>query len=294
MNDHIGQDSIEISTGRRIGLLELGDPDGYPVFYMHGFPASRVEARLVEASLPGSGVRLLALDRPGFGRSDPQPGRTLRDWPHDVAAVADRLGIGRFALLGVSGGGPATLALARWLPDRVRAASVVCGLGPLCEPGLLAAMQWPARCSFGLIRRAPRIARPLFARLVGPLLGRLPELGLRLLSVAAPAADAALFRDPRVRALLAEGVRESFRQGGNGATTEMALLASPWGFSPAELRVPVQFWHGRDDATVPCLHSAFLAERVPGSELRVLPGEGHFSLPIRHVVSILKALLAKL
>jgi len=293
MSGLLHNDHVVTIMGRKIGVLELGEPQGYPVFYMHGFPASRIEARLVEDSLGGLGVRLLALDRPGFGRSDPRPGRTLLDWPLDVAAVADQLGIGRFALLGVSGGGPATLATAWRLADRVRGTGVVCGLGPLAEPGLLAQMQWPARCSFGLMRSAPRLARPLFAQLVGPLMGMLPELTLRLLGIAAPQVDAALLSTPQVRALLALGVREAFRQGGGGATTELALLASPWGFDPEKIRVPVQFWHGRQDATVPCAHSEFLAARVPGSLLQILPGEGHFSLPIRHVVTILRTLLER-
>lgn len=282
--------SIQVAPGRRIGVLELGVPDGFPVFYMHGFPACRLEARLVAEDLPATGARLLALDRPGFGRSDPQRGRTLRDWSHDVAAVADRLELPKFSLLGVSGGCPATLATARWLPDRVRAASVVCGLGPVAEPGLLAAMQWPARCSFGLIRTVPRLARPLFARLIGPLLGRFPELGMRLLSVSAPSTDAALLGQASVHQKLAVCLREAFRQGGVGAARELELLASPWGFAPEEIRVPMQFWHGQADATVPCLHSEYLAGRIPGSELQILPCEGHFSLPIRHVVTILKGL----
>ncbi|MGI4944133.1 MAG: alpha/beta fold hydrolase, partial [Janthinobacterium lividum] len=97
-----------------ISVEEYGDPAGPPVLYFHGWPASRLEAGLI----PDLSVRLLALDRPGYGRSTPQPGRTLLDWPADVAAVADRLGLAKFHVVGLSGGGPYAAACALALPDR--------------------------------------------------------------------------------------------------------------------------------------------------------------------------------
>jgi len=283
---------IGLPDGRRLGYAEFGAPGGIPVLYQHGFPASRLEAGLVDRSAANLGLRLIAVDRPGFGRSDPCPQRGLDDWPADLADLADRLDLPRFALLGVSGGAPAALACAARLPERLTAVAIVCGLGPVAEPPLLRAMRWPARCSFGLARRAPALARPLFGRVVGPLLGRFPELTLRLLNVAAPVEDAAVLRIESIHRLLADNIREAFRQGGAGPTRELELSATPWPFSPAEISLPIHFWHGDRDATVPCSHSERLAAQIKGARCHIIPGEGHFSLPIRHADSILKTLLA--
>src|SRR3954471_17322215 len=94
--------TITLPGGRRLGYAKYGDPDAMPVLYCHGFPSCRLEPSM----LPVSGIRLIALDRPGYGLSEPLPGRTLRDWPRDVAAAADALGLHRFAVVGVSGGAP--------------------------------------------------------------------------------------------------------------------------------------------------------------------------------------------
>ena len=104
--------TIRLQDGRRLGYADLGDAGGTPVFYFHGFPSSRLEACMVEEHARRLGVRLLAVDRPGYGLSDDLPGRTIPDWPDDVVALADALGLERFAVVGSSGGGPYAIACA--------------------------------------------------------------------------------------------------------------------------------------------------------------------------------------
>jgi len=113
---------IRLPGGRSIAAQEYGNPAGPPVFYFHGWPASRLEAAIIPA-LP---VRLSALDRPGYGRSSPCPGRSLLDWAQDVACVADRLGLAKFYIVGLSGGGLFAAACAHELPDRVLGVALVC------------------------------------------------------------------------------------------------------------------------------------------------------------------------
>src|SRR5688572_28104051 len=122
-------DTLTLSDGRKVGIAEFGAPAGRPVVYCHGFPASRLEARLAHEAAKEVGARLIALDRPGYGLSDFQPGRRIGDWPRDVVEAADALGVQRFAMLGVSGGAPYALACAALLPERITALGVVCGLG---------------------------------------------------------------------------------------------------------------------------------------------------------------------
>jgi len=280
----------DLADGRQLGFAQFGDPAGVPVIYNHGFPASRLEARLVEAEAVTLGLQLIAVDRPGFGLSSPRPGRTLTDWPEDIAALADHLGLARFAMLGVSGGGPATLACASRLANRLTAVTIVCGLGPVCEPELLRQMHWPARFSFGIARSCPTLATLLFGRCIGPLLKRSPNLTLRLLTVASPPVDTAVLRNAAIRQCLADSMREAFRQGGHGPTVELALLAAPWPFPVAGIELPIEFWHGRKDATVPFSHCEVLAERIVAASCREFPQDGHFSMPIRNAAAILGGL----
>lgn len=179
-------DTCRLPDGRRLGFLDTAaltpgamDPALPAIFYFHGFPGSRLEA----AFLPLDGCRLIGVDRPGYGLSDPAPERRLGDFARDVAALADHLGIARFAVLGVSGGAPYAAACAHALPGRVAAAGLVCGLGPPEAPGmasgrlaLLAALaQRPVarRTLFGLGRRI--VLSDTLVRRAGRLRARMPR-----------------------------------------------------------------------------------------------------------------------
>jgi pimeloyl-ACP methyl ester carboxylesterase len=114
---------LVLRDGRRLGYAQYGQPDGEPIVYFHGHPGSRLEARLAHEPAAAPGLRVIALDRPGYGLSDFLPGRAITDWPADVTAAADALGIGRFSVAGASGGGP------RWAgtrPGSFRAATPRC------------------------------------------------------------------------------------------------------------------------------------------------------------------------
>ena len=143
-----------MSDGRRLGYALYGDRAGVPVFYFHGWPGSRLEAAALSDPAAKVGVHVIAVDRPGMGRSDHQTSRRLRDWPRDVAALADQLGIDRFRVVGFSGGGPYSLACAALLPHRVIAAGHVSGRAPR-RPGQPMSGQRAVRATFQLAAVAP-------------------------------------------------------------------------------------------------------------------------------------------
>src|SRR5688572_6695284 len=122
---------VSLPDGRKLGYGDYGDPQGEPVFFFHGWPSSRFHGKLLHEGARERGLRVIAPDRPGIGLSDPLPGRGFGTWPGDVAGLADALGFGTFRLFGISGGCPYTLATAAALPERVRAAAVLCGAPPL-------------------------------------------------------------------------------------------------------------------------------------------------------------------
>jgi pimeloyl-ACP methyl ester carboxylesterase len=283
---------VALPQGRALGVLELGDPRGRPVVYCHGFPGSRLEPVLAGPAAAGAGVRLIAVDRPGYGLSepDPHPDRSLADWPAEVVALAGALDLEHFAVLGVSGGGPYALACARFVPGRLTAVGVVCGLGPLATAVTRRGSPWLGRLVLGLARRAPGLVPPVFGPVAG-LMRRHPERLLALLASHVPQRDRDVLERPQVRAALADSMREAVRQGGAGAALDAVLYTRPWGFSLEEIDFPVRLWHGVLDRTAPVAMGERMAAALPACEARFLPDEGHYSLPIARMAEILEVLV---
>ncbi|MGX2029716.1 alpha/beta fold hydrolase [Methylocaldum gracile] len=283
--------TLTLKDGRKLGFAEVGDFSGTPVVYCHGFPASRLESVLIAQAAERQQARIIAPDRPGYGLSDWKSERTIADWADDVAQLADHLGIERFSVLGTSGGGPYGLALAAQLPDRVKAVGIVCGLGQLHGTEAMQAMRWPARFGFGAARKAHWLLHLIYGNVLGPLIYREPETALSLLTVGSPASDRTTLRRPEVRSALCASVREALRPGTKGALQEMVLYAHDWGFDLARIRMPITFWHGEADVTVPLSHTLALAESFPQAKVHTFPGEGHFSLPIDRADEIIETLI---
>ena len=285
----VAERTVRLADGRDLAVALFGDPVGRPVLYCHGFPGSRLEAALGTEAARHRGVCLAGIDRPGIGRSSPAPGRQLRDWPADLAAVADALGYRRFSVLGVSGGGPYAAACARALADRVSGVGIVCGLGPPESLVDATGIGWRVRAGLATARSFPDLVSVLFGLLAG-VAARHADRGLGVIERLLPAIDRAVLARPEVRAAILRSFREGLRQGGQGPARDIVLLARPWGFALDDVRVPVHLWHGELDATVPAGMGRHLARRIPGCQARFLPGEGHYSLPVGHMDEILAAL----
>lgn len=271
---------MRLPDGRRLGYLEYGDLLGLPVFFFHGFGSTRL-MRHPDESIPVSlGLRVLSVDRPGIGLSDPQPGRRLMDWPRDVAAMADALGIGRFAVLGWSGGGPYALACARALPGRVIAAGVISGPAPLVHERSGEYLKRRHRGAARVASTAPWLLRVVLWHWGRPQ-RRDPVRSFESAVEGMIASDQQLMADPRLREIMIENASEVYRQGGRGMYDEGRILAGPWGFRPEEIRTPVFVWHGELDDTVPAEMARHLASLIPGCRAVFFPGEGHHLLYYR-------------
>jgi pimeloyl-ACP methyl ester carboxylesterase len=279
---------LVLKDGRRLGYAEYGRSGGEAFFYFHGHPGARLEARFAASAADVAGVRMVALDRPGYGLSDDKPSRTILDWPDDVAEAADLLGVGSFCVVGGSGGAPYALACAHRLPDRVVRAGLISGVGPHDVPGIAKGMRWQNRVGFRWGARWPWLARALMRSMERNIRDR-PDRTIEALTRAMSPVDAAVARRPEVRALLADVVAEAFRQGSEGAARDVVLLGRPWGFSVSEIRPTVYLWQGEADVLVPPAMGRYLAARIPDCRARFLPGEGHL-LVIDHMPEIVRAL----
>lgn len=284
---------FELPDGRSLGFDEYGPADGRPVFYFHGVPSSRIDFNMFGSPelIEQLGIRLIAVDRPGCGMSDIQPGRRVEDWPSDVAKLADGLNISRFAVLGWSGGGPYALACAEALPKRITAAAVVSGMGPHNVDGLTEGINAQNMRFFKLNRDHP---------LMGRLMDRLMAFGVnsgadKFLSntlATMPPVDRQAMSSPKVAQAYLDSVKECFRNSVRGGQIDTSLMVSPWSFNPRHIKVPVSIWHGGQDADAPPAMGHWLAENVPGSKGEFLPDEGHISLIVNHIGAILRSLIA--
>lgn len=271
MNDGTHR-TIQLQDGRRLGYAEWGEPGGAPLFFFHGWPGSRLEGRLGDEAAREKGVRLIAIDRPGMGLSDFQKHRALVDWPDDVAQVSAALGVARFAVLGISGGGPYAAVCAWKLSNRLTGAGIVSSLAPLDVPGAVAGMGRRNRLVFQLVGHLAVLARGLMAAMamsVDRRPDRILERGV------AAAVDKELLRGPGVRTILAESLSEAFRSGSRGPAWEMGLYARPWGFPLGDIRTPVHLSHGEEDANAPVTMGRYLATSIPECRASFHAGEGH-------------------
>jgi pimeloyl-ACP methyl ester carboxylesterase len=279
--------AVELADGRTLAYAELGDPAGRPLLYFHGLPGSRLDGAPFEADLARSGLRAIALDRPGFGRSSVQRHRRLLDWPGDVAAVADRLGLERFPVVGYSSGGKYAAACAAAMPERLTRVGIVSGMGPPELPGFRRTLSRAERQSMALATRA-RPAALVYWRVAKWLVDNRPDSFMAKLEAELSEPDRRVLADPAFRAHVLATSRESLRGGPAGVVDDFAIEARPWGFRLEDVRAPVRVWHGDSDRIVPLSHGEYAARAIPGAELTVLEGEGH--LLARHFGAIASAL----
>ncbi len=282
---------LQLPDGRRLGFAEYGDPAGVPFFYFHGWPSSRFEARAVHAPALSLGVRLVAPERPGYGLSDFQPGRTIAGWTKDLLVLAGQLGWSRFGVVGVSGGGPYAIACAALLPERLESVTLVCSAGPCDAPGVLDGMAPMTRWLLTFARTTPWLAQKSAAMCLRALWGKGHQVIPRQIEEALPPADKKALENPDLRAALVASSTEGLRCGMEGAAWDGLLLAGSWGLELESIQIPIRLWHGEKDIVVPVAMGRHLAGLIRNCRATFYPEDGHFSLPYGRVQEIFQAAL---
>lgn len=271
--------TYQLRDGRMLAYTEYGEPAGKTLFYFHGGADSRLEARFLAEPAQHAGIRLIGIDRPGMGRSHFQPGRRLLDWPDDVAELADHLQIGRFAVVGISGGGPYALACAYKIPDRLTACGVVGG-------------EWHNRHLFSFLTQwLPW----LFIPILGYFLRDEEHARKSLLRLTPnwPEADRKCLASPEISDLLVASFVEAFRQGVRGPAYDGMVVRRRWGFELEEISFPgMCLWHGELDKDVPVAMGRTVAGKLARCQATYYPSEGHISSIVNHREEIVAALIA--
>jgi len=269
--------TVRAAGGRQLTTQTYGDPDGRPVFLLHGTPGSRLGPHPRSAVLHRLGVRLISFDRPGYGESDRVAGRRVADVATDVLTIADAYGLGKFAVVGRSGGGPHALACAALLPERITKAAVLVGLAPQGADGL----DWfdgMAQSNVIEFTAAAHGYADIVAhtKAVADAVRANPASLIARLQTELPDSDRRVVADRGIRSMLVETYAEALRTSDYGWIDDALAFCSPWGFDPATVTVPVLIWHGASDVFSPASHARWLADRIPNAAVVVQAGAAHF------------------
>lgn len=262
---------IVLPEGRKIGYAEYGVQNGSPVLFFHGAPGSSyLPADMVEIA-KYRGVRLITVDRPGYGLSDPHTGRTFLSWANDVEVLTDALGITHFSIIGFSAGTPYPLACAFRFPDSVNKIALVGALAPVDTHGVMEGMSPMASSLYALAQANPDELRATFAA-VAPTVSAL----LDAMSASAGEWDKKVLLD-RVAAFEVEYAK-TLLSGTEGLASDFILSSRNWGFPIAAIKNEVHLWSGTIDQNTPPAMTHYLTAQLPNSHVHLLQDEGHFVL----------------
>jgi pimeloyl-ACP methyl ester carboxylesterase len=277
MMTFVREGTLTIPDGRTLAYVERGPDGGTPVIVSHGTPGSRFARHPDPQMYERHGVRSIAYDRPGYGRSDPQRGRSVADAAADVAAIADELGLEHFAVVGGSGGAPHALACGALLGERVtRVGALVTpapsdaedfdffeGLAELNVKEFGAALEGEEAIEAFLQPLADGIRADPDA-VIEDILTELPEVDRKLAS------------RPDIRAIMKESFVEAVRQGVRGWADDDLAFAKPWGFELEDVQAETRVWQGELDVLTPRPHGEYVASRLPKARFELLENGGHF------------------
>jgi len=280
---------IKLKDGRMLGYDEYGAPKGKPVFYFHGHPGSRLDWPAIDddGCAAGLNARIIAVDRPGSGLSDFKRGRKILDWPDDVIELAGVLQVDRFAVLGVSGGGPYAAACVFKIPKRLTATAIVAGMGPVEAPGCKDGSSWVYAGKSSVMRR-------LMLMLMSMGVRKKPDKFISQMKESLKGPDKVLLLDkPELANKLIDTMfKESFRSGIAGVHHEAGLYARPWQFRLQDITAEVHLWHGEEDGSVLVSVGRYVADAIPNCRAKFIENEGHLSLICKYVREYLSVLAA--
>jgi len=284
---------LDLPDGRVLDIKISGPEDGFPLVFQHGTPGSCTQFRAMQRAAHGRGLRLVTFSRAGYGASTRRPGRDIGSESADVGAVLDHLGADRCLTAGWSGGGPHALGCGALLPDRVAGVLVIAGVAPYGVDGLdfLAGMGEQNVEEFGLALEGADALRPAHEREAAEMRDADAAALIEGMSTLLPDVDRAVLTD-EFGEDLAANFNEALRLGVDGWLDDDLAFTRPWGFDVTDVAVPTFLWQGSVDLMVPFAHGQWLAEQIPGVTAHLLEGEGHLSITVGALETMLDELVA--
>jgi len=275
----------DLGQGRQLSWQEYGKSTAYPVFYFHGLPGSSVEAESADVAAKELGIRIIAIDRFGYGESRSADGFGFSKFSDALAQLANTLNLNTFSLLGFSGGVPYALACASKLSEQVESIAIVASAADFSTSVMQEHYNPQSRPLFELAAKDMELAR----QQIMPL-AQNPDAALQYMLSNIATDDQRLFSQPQYHENYAKNINLALKQGAQGLVCDLNQLGLPWPFDIRTLRVPVSIWHGEEDPICGVAIADYLAQTIPGAQLHRLPGKGHFFL-FEHWRDVLRELV---
>jgi pimeloyl-ACP methyl ester carboxylesterase len=282
-------EQLTLKDGRQLAYTVHGDPDGWPIVFFHGNPGSRYMRHPDETLTIRAGAKLITPDRPGYGKSDFQPKRTLLHMADDITQLMDALKIDEFSLMGVSAGGPYVAATAYQLPERVRSGAIISGAAPFDRPNALDDIGESYRQAYKVAKWPGWVLRPLMAAQMRSESAN-PERAWAEVLARAVEYDETVLSRPEVAEQVKAYRTEATQQGVRGWVHEAKLLVKRWGFPVNHVRQPIHLWYWQHDVVVPQQMGRFLEMALSNAIPHFMPNGGHFAF-FDHWADILQGII---
>jgi pimeloyl-ACP methyl ester carboxylesterase len=279
--DRVEDQRLRLADGRGLGFRVFGDRQGAPVLFLHGTPGSRLKFSIAHETGRSQGLAIVAPDRWGYGLTEAPKVPSLGAFADDMAALMDHLGTKRFAVGGISGGGPYAAAVAARLGPRITAVALVSPVGPIADAGLGPSLPLLHRLCFTVLPRRPRTVATAM-RAFRWSLKHAPRLAGELTTWRAARPDKRLIRRSETSRRILGSIKEGLRPGTAGPNIDLAIFSRPWNVDLAAIVAPARLWIGSVDSNVPVAAARALAERIPRCVLTELPNEGHLWVSEHH------------
>jgi pimeloyl-ACP methyl ester carboxylesterase len=281
---------IILKDGRKLGYAEYGDINGQAIFYFHGWPSSRLEARDLHEHALKTGVRIISVDRPGMGLSDYKEGRTVLEWPRDVVELADFLGLDKFGVLGASEGGPYVLACAHEISHRLTSVGLVSATSTVATAKAPNFMYGEELQMISIAKKFPGLAKLMIWWTFHKFESNTGSFNRFIKNL--PESDKKVFLDnPEMKERFINMMTESHHFGIDGILLDVELEGRPLGFNLGEISMDVYLWQGEDDNRVYPAMGYYLAREIPHCHPVFLPHEGHISMLSNHADEILNTMI---
>lgn len=278
--------NVVLADGRVMTFAEYGSPQGRPVFYFHGAPSSRLEPLLIgDDVFMRHGLRIIAPDRPGMGRSSFQPHRGFSNWPVDVLALADCLKLDAFSLLGFSAGGGYVAACASQIPQRLRSAVIVAGAWRMDKHPSLSTRLPMIRLVWHLAKWSPMLLGIWLKSLQRGAGKDIAQLKRYL-----PQPDYDAFEEMGRFELYGYALREALRQGTKGAVRDIRMYTQPLDIRLQDIHMPLHLFHSAKDENVPMALVQDMLSQLPTASLTTYPHDAHLSTLCNHFDEIASVL----